>query len=144
MPLSTAGHETGSQKLLFPGYLFSRFQVKDQRTILLIPGVVDLLGIPVATPCDEEEFSALQKAVRSRLPMTILPFVRRIKRFRVIRGPLRDLAGFTLSRQGKRYFAISIGAIRRTLAFNLKDCPVQIIEKDRGLARRRSAVKKSL
>src|SRR5271168_512103 len=55
---------------LFPGYLFSRFDVRDRLPILKSPGVIAIVGVgktPISIP--DEEIEAIRAIVRSGLPV---------------------------------------------------------------------------
>jgi len=119
--------KTGSEKSLFPGYLFCRLPIRAERTVSLTPGALGLLGTPSPTPCNDDDFSTLQKALRSGLPVKVLPFLQRNKKVRFAKGPLRGITGFILNRQGDRYFAIPIKAVKRTLAFKFGNWSIQSV-----------------
>jgi transcription antitermination factor NusG len=128
-PKARLRDQTRSEKSLFPGYIFCRLPIGYQRAISLTAGALGLLGIPAPTVFNEDDFSTLQKALRSRLPIEVLPFVQRTKKVRVVKGPLCGLTGFVLNRQGDRYFAIPIKAVKLTLAFKLGNCSIQFVHR---------------
>jgi transcription antitermination factor NusG len=127
VPKAPLPGKMNSEKSLFPGYLFCRLPIKEERTVSLTPGALGLLGTPSPTPCDDEDFSTLQKALCSGLPVKVLPFLQRNKQVRVAKGPLRGITGFILNRQGDRYFAIPIKAVKRTLAFKFRNWSIQCV-----------------
>jgi transcription antitermination factor NusG len=117
------------EKSLFPGYIFCRLSIQDQKAISLTAGAIGLLGIPMPAPCSDDDISTLRKALHSRLPVQALPFVQRNKHVSVVKGPLRGLRGFVLNRQGGPYFAIPIKALKCTLAFKLGHSSIQSLQK---------------
>jgi transcription antitermination factor NusG len=129
IPKSSMPGQPGREKLLFPGYIFCRLSNEDQPATSLTAGAISLLGIPAPTPCDENDFSTLRKALRSRLPVQVFPFVQRNKQVCIVKGPLRGLTGFVINRQGERYFAIPIKALKRTLAFKLGTCSIRSLQR---------------
>jgi len=118
-----------SSKFLFPGYVFCRFALKQQRSVTLVTGALYILGDQAPMPFEDGEFASLRIATNSGLKMRVFPSSRRSNRVRVLHGPLSGLDGFVLARTGKRYFAMSVRPLKQALAFNLKDCPTQLIHK---------------
>ena len=108
-----------SRKFLFPGYVFSRFALEEQQSVLTAPGVVAVIGLPKPAPVDDGEFLRLRSVIGSGLPMEVLPVLPG-ERARVMEGPLCGLHGSIFERNGKRYFGIQVKPIGRTLAFELQ------------------------
>ena len=118
------------KKCLFPGYVFCRFALENQRPITAIPGVLCIMGAPSPTPFDGE-FAVLEGAIRSELPFHVLPLVQTRERVRVLNGPMRRLVGSILEKDCQRYFAFPLKTIKRNLAFDCQGWSLEIIRSPR-------------
>lgn len=102
---------------LFPGYLFCRFDANDRLPILIIPGVVQIVGVgkkPVAI--DEKEISGIQIAVQAGLPRQPWSFEQIGQRVRVEYGPLSGLEGTLVNVRGRHRLILSITLLQRSVA----------------------------
>ena len=112
--------------VLFPGYLFCRFNVLTRSTVLTTPGVTDLVGTgSTPTPVDEREIRALQTAVLARLPIQPHPFVQTGARIQITRGLLAGVEGIVIDFQRSLRLALSITLLQRSV----------LVEIDRNLVR---------
>jgi transcriptional antiterminator NusG len=111
---------------LFRGYLFLRHAV-DKASYLEVckaRGLVRLLGQRwdqlEAVP--DSEVDAIQKLVRSELPVFPYPFLREGQRVRITNGPLADVEGILVRGNPKKgLVVVSVGLLRRSVAVQL-DC----------------------
>src|SRR5262245_4614928 len=111
---------------LFRGYLFLRHAV-DKPSYLEIckaRGLVRVLGHRwdqlEAVP--DSEIHAIQKLVRSELPVFPYPFLRNGQRVRITKGPLTGVAGILVRANPKGGLVVmSIELLRRSVAVQL-DC----------------------
>jgi transcription termination/antitermination protein NusG len=111
---------------LFRGYLFLRHAV-DKASYLEVckaRGLVRLLGHRwdqlEAVP--DSEIDAIQKLVRSELPIFPYPYLREGQRVRITGGPLADLEGMVVRGNPKKgLFVVSVGLLRRSVAVQI-DC----------------------
>jgi transcriptional antiterminator RfaH len=102
---------------LFPGYVFSRFDLQHRLPILTTPGVVRIVGIGKRPmPIDESEITALQAAVRSGLPSRPWPFLEVGQHVRIEHGPLYGLEGILLDFKGQHRLVLSISLLQRSVA----------------------------
>jgi transcription termination/antitermination protein NusG len=111
---------------LFRGYLFLRHAI-DKASYLEIckaRGLVRMLGerwdrlevIP------DSEIQAIQKLVRSDLPIFPYPYLREGQRVRITHGPLADVEGVLVRGNPKKgLFVVSVDLLRRSVAVQL-DC----------------------
>lgn len=107
---------------LFPGYLFCRFDASNRLPILVIPGVVQIVGVgkkPVAI--DEEEISGIQTAVQSGLPRQAWSFEQIGQRVRVEYGPLSGLEGTLVNVKGRHRLILSITLLQRSVAVEIDE-----------------------
>jgi transcription antitermination factor NusG len=107
---------------LFPGYLFCRFDPSDRLPILIIPGVVQIVGVgkkPVAI--DEKEISGIQTVVQSGLPRQAWSFEQIGQRARVEYGPLSGLEGTLVNVKGRHRLILSITLLQRSVAVEIDE-----------------------
>jgi transcription antitermination factor NusG len=105
---------------LFPGYLFCRFDANNRLPILIIPGVVQIVGVgkkPVAI--DEKEISDIQTAIQSGLPRQAWSFEQIGQRARVEYGPLSGLEGTLVNVKGQHRLILSITLLQRAVAVEI-------------------------
>ena len=70
----------------------------------------------------DSEVEAIQRVVRTRLPVSPYPYLRDGQRVRITRGPLADVEGVLVrSNQNKGLLVISVNLLRRSLAVQV-DC----------------------
>ena len=111
---------------LFRSYLFVHHAM-DKASYLEVTktkGLVRLLGerwdrLEVVP---DGEVEAIQRVVRTRLPVSPYPYLRDGQRVRITRGPLADVEGVLVrSNQNKCLLVISVNLLRRSLAVQV-DC----------------------
>jgi transcription antitermination factor NusG len=115
-----------SQVPLFRGYLFVHHAM-DKASYLDVTktnGLVRLLGerwdrLDVVS---DGEVEAIQKVLRTRLPILPYPYLREGQRVRITRGPLVDVEGVLVrTNPNKGLLVISIDLLRRSIAVQV-DC----------------------
>lgn len=102
---------------LFPGYLFCRFNFQSRRTLVMTPGVIQIVGngkMPLAVADDEIE--KIQLAVSSEAPRQPWPFIEVGERVRVNYGSLRGLEGILINFKGSHRVVLSISLLQRSVA----------------------------
>ena len=111
---------------LFRGYLFLRHAV-DKASYLEVckaRGLVRMLGerwdrLEVVP---DSEIQAIQKVVRSDLPIFPYPYLREGQRVRITHGPLADVEGVLVRGNPKKgLFVVSVDLLQRSVAVQL-DC----------------------
>ena len=84
---------------LFPGYLFMRGGEDERLATVQTSRVARVLDV-----CDQqrlrEALGHIRQMVESERPVDLYPGIRKGRRCRVVRGPLRGLEGTVLRRQG--------------------------------------------
>lgn len=79
---------------LFPGYLFCRLDLNRRLPLLTTPGFLYLVGKgKTPEPVDESEVLAIQRVVRSGVPLAPWPSLVVGQKVRLERGPLRGVEG---------------------------------------------------
>ncbi len=119
-----------SERLLFPGYLFCRFNASDRLLpILMTVGVLSIVCAgksPVSVP--DEEVLALQRVTRSGLRATPWPRVAAGTRILIEKGPLAGVEGIAVD-GGKGYrLIVSVELLQRAVMVELDRDWVRRIE----------------
>lgn len=107
---------TTSVKPLFPGYLFSKFDVHARLPILTVPGVVNIVSsgrIPV--PLDSSEIESLKVLINSNLPIGPHPYLAVGDRVTISNGPLAGAGGCIVQADRTR-LVVSITLLQRSVA----------------------------
>jgi transcription antitermination factor NusG len=102
---------------LFPGYVFSRFDIHDRLPLLIVPGVVNVvrLGkVPIAV--DDTEIDDVRTLVASGLGVQPWPFLGLGERVSVEEGPLRGVTGVVTAFKGALQLVVSIALLQRSVA----------------------------
>jgi transcriptional antiterminator NusG len=116
-----AGHRHLAHVPMFPGYLFLH-HVMEKGSYIEVrksTGVVSILGerwdrLEVVP---DSEIEAIQRALRTSLPVFPHPYLREGQRVRITRGPLMDVEGmFVRSNPNRGLLIISINMLRRSVA----------------------------
>lgn len=122
---------------LFPGYVFSRFDVRKRLPVLTIPGVMLVVSVgKVPEPIDDSEIEALQILVKSRLQVQPWPFLHIGQRVRIIRGPLVGAEGLLVSVKKQSRLVVSVTLLQRSVAIEIPEdsaWPVSTREVPAGL-----------
>ncbi len=106
---------------LFPGYVFSRFDVLKRLPILTIPGVVNIVGIGRTPQAIEAEEMERIFAIRdSGLVATPFPYPPVGERIQLQTGPLRGLEGVVVSSKGEDKLVVSVSLLQRSVAVRVE------------------------
>ena len=107
---------------LFPGYVFSRFDIADRLRVLNCPGVSKIVGagnVPVAI--EEGEIDAIKALVASGVVLTPWPYLRAGQRVRIEHGPLEGLEGLVVrAREGSLRVVVSVTLLQRSVAAEIE------------------------
>ena len=109
-----------TERPLFPGYLFCRFDALKRMPILTTPGVVDILGFgnePVSIP--ESEIEAVRAVLRLGLHAKPCSFLREGQHIRVSRGSLEGQEGFLLKQKSEWRIVVSINLLQRSVSVEI-------------------------
>lgn len=132
LPMYRKPHRDGpqsrnSEQPLFPGYVCCRFDVRRRESILMTPGVIQILGDgPVPIPLVELEVSSLQAAIRSSVPLQPFPFIQTGQRARIEHGSLAGVEGIVMSLRGETLrLVLSLTLLQRSVLLEVHRDSVQ-------------------
>jgi transcriptional antiterminator NusG len=109
-----------SEHVLFPGYVFCRFDVTKRLPILMTTGVISVLGAgkePVAIP--DHEIEAVRTVLQSGLPALPCPYLREGQRVRVTKGSLDGMQGILVKRKNQFRMVVSVTMLQRSVSVEL-------------------------
>jgi transcription termination/antitermination protein NusG len=106
-----------TDRFLFPGYVFCRFNPRDRLPVLTAPGVVGLVGFGDGpTPIPDIEIEQVRTMVHSGLLITPWPFLELGQTVRLESGPLRGLEGIVEEVKGQLRLVVSIRLLQRSVS----------------------------
>jgi transcription antitermination factor NusG len=109
-----------SDRPLFPGYLFCRFDINNRLPILSLPGIVHIVGFgkrPV--PVDDDELESLRVVVNAGLPLQREDRFQLGQPIRIERGPLAG-AGGTVVALERHKLIVAITLLQRSVSVELE------------------------
>jgi transcription antitermination factor NusG len=105
---------------LFPGYLFSCFELQNRRPLLMTPGVQQIVGTGrTPIPVEESELEAIRLALSSGLPNQPWPYLQLGQRVRVTYGSLNNLEGILINFKGSHRIVLSVTLLQRSVAMEI-------------------------
>ncbi len=109
-----------SEVPLFPGYLFCRMDPQNRMTVLMTPGVIQILGIgKTPTPVKDGEIAAIQRIAESGLSAMPWPYVQVGNVVRIENGPLRGLTGNVFKIKTGLKLVVSVELLQRSVAVEI-------------------------
>ena len=108
------------ERVLFPGYVFGRFESAARRKVIAIPGVVRILGFGTQlVPVADLEIDQVRRVVDSGLAVEPMPLLATGTRVRVAEGVLAGLEGIILRVKGSWRVVVSVPLLGRSVATEL-------------------------
>lgn len=111
-------------RVLFPGYIFCRFDASLRASITGVPGIVDIVRFGsqfVSIPDDEIE--AVRRFVGSGLAAMPWPYLKRGDRVRIVRGALTGIEGILCQTKTEFRVVISVSLLQRSVAVHIdREC----------------------
>jgi transcription antitermination factor NusG len=105
---------------LFPGYVFCRFDPKVRLPILTTPGVVSVVGFGNdPAPIGNAEIEAVQAVINSGLHAEPCPFLREGQRVRVTKGSLAGLEGLLVRKKSEWRMVVSVAMLQRSISVEI-------------------------
>jgi len=116
---------------LFPGYIFSKFDIRDRLPILVIPGVMSVVGFGgVPMPIVEDEIAAVNRVVASGLNYGPWPRINTGESVKIKYGPLSGLEGVVMEIKKAYHLIISVNLLQRSVAVEIdRDCVMPVSDK---------------
>jgi transcription antitermination factor NusG len=109
-----------TDKPLFPGYVFCRFDPKARLPILTTPGVVAVVGFGnEPAPIDDAEIEAVQAVLRAGLRAEPCGYLREGQRIRVNQGSLTGLEGILTRRKSEWRMVVSVAMLQRSISVEI-------------------------
>jgi transcription antitermination factor NusG len=101
---------------LFPGYVFSRFNLFKRLPVMVTPGVSRILGFgPNPTPMDPVEIASLRTTLDKALSAKTLPFLQTGNKVRICEGPLHGVEGIIVLVRGAPRIVLSATLLQRSV-----------------------------
>ena len=98
-----------TERPLFPGYVFCRFDPKLRLPILTTPGVVSVVGFGNdPAPIDNADIEAVQAVIKSGLHAEPCAFLQEGQRVRVTQGSLASLEGLLVKKKSEWRMVVSV------------------------------------
>jgi transcription antitermination factor NusG len=99
---------------LFPGYCFARFPLVERLRVVSVFGVASLVAINNRPePIREEELTAIQQLVSSKLQYDPHPFLEEGMDVEVVRGPLTGVRGKLLRKDRLTRLVLAVTLVRQ-------------------------------
>ena len=106
---------------LFPGYLFCRMNPHSRLTVLMTPGVIQIVGVGrTPIPVEEEEIDAIQRVRRSGLSAMPWPYMQVGNVAQILEGPLRGLNGIVVKIKSGVKLVLSVSLLQRSVAVEVE------------------------
>jgi transcription antitermination factor NusG len=106
---------------LFPGYLFCRMNPHNRLTVLMTPGVIQIVGVgKTPIPVEEEEIAAIQRVQRSGLSAMPWPYMQVGNVAEILEGPLRGLTGIVVKIKSGVKLVLSVSLLQRSVAVEVE------------------------
>lgn len=106
---------------LFPGYLFCRMNPHNRLTVLMTPGVIQIVGVgKTPIPVEEEEIEAIQCVQKSGLSAMPWPYMQIGNVARILEGPLRGLTGIIVKIKSGTKLVLSVSLLQRSVAVEVE------------------------
>ena len=106
---------------LFPGYLFCRMNPHNRLTVLMTPGVIQIVGVgKTPIPVEEEEIAAIQRVQSSGLSAMPWPYMQVGNVAQILEGPLRGLTGIVVKIKSGVKLVLSVSLLQRSVAVEVE------------------------
>lgn len=106
---------------LFPGYLFCRMNPHNRLTVLMTPGVIQIVGVgKTPVPVEEEEIDAIERVHRSGLAAMPWPYMQVGNVAQILEGPLRGLTGIVVKIKSGVKLVLSVSLLQRSVAVEVE------------------------
>ena len=114
---TVAGRDVLREVPVFPGYLFSRFDLQRRQGVVTTPGLVHVVGIgrqPIPVP--DPEIESLMRLTLSADGVRPCPFLQTGDVVRITSGALTGVEGLLLQSSGGPRLVLSISLLQRSVS----------------------------
>jgi len=109
-----------AEKVLFPGYIFSRFPAARRLPVLMSPGLLHIVGIgKTPHPVEDYEIDSVRKLVKAKLEFDPNEAFAAGQLVEIVQGPLQGAYGVVLGLNDRRRLCLSITLLRRTVSVEI-------------------------
>lgn len=117
---------------LFPGYVFCRFEYTQRQSVVVTPGVMQVVGCGrTPMPVEDREIEAIQIAVASGISSQPWPYLEVGERVKIHTGKLIGLEGILVNFKGNHRVVLSVSLLQRSVALEVDLAWVGSLEKQR-------------
>jgi transcription antitermination factor NusG len=117
-----------SDKPLFRGYVFCRFNPLHRLPVLTTTGIISIVSCgSEPAPIDNSEIDAIQAILRSNLATEPCPFIREGQTVRVVRGALDGVEGILVKKKSDFRLVISVTMLQRSISVEIDREWVKIV-----------------
>jgi transcription antitermination factor NusG len=105
---------------VFPGYVFSRFDVEVRLPILTTPGVISVAGLgKIPQPLDEFEIEQIRRVTQLGYPALPAEYMKIGQKVRVTAGPLTGIVGILHERRGETRVVLSLTKLEKSMSIQV-------------------------
>ncbi len=109
----------GERIVLFPGYVFGRFDARNRLPVLTLPGVIHIVCVgKTPAPVDATELESLQLLLQTGLPINPDEQYAIGERVKIDNGPLTGASGVIAGEENRRLL-VSITLLQRSVSVAL-------------------------
>jgi transcription antitermination factor NusG len=117
------------ERVLFPGYVFGRFELELRRKVVELPGIVRILGTGIQPePIPDEEIERVRLVVDSGLAVTPVAYLAKGQKVRVASGALAGVEGIVVRVKDVLRVVVSVEILRRSVMAELDTDTLSLIE----------------
>ena len=118
---------------LFPSYIFGRFDATHRLPILTTPSVFGIVSAgKQLLPVPDEQVEAIQRLIKSGVPILSSPFLRVGQRVVVEGGPLDGQKGILTRFKNSWRVVIAVDLIQQAVAVEVDREQVRVVGEERG------------
>ena len=109
-----------TERPLFPGYLFCRFDYKKRLPVIVTPGVLSIVEFGnEPAPIEQKQIEAVQAILSSGVATEPCQFLQEGQRIRIEYGPLQGIEGILLKKKSEWRLVISIYMLQRSISIEI-------------------------
>jgi transcription antitermination factor NusG len=104
------------EAVLFPGYVFAKFDPRFRLPLLMTPGVHKVVSYGrTPAPLSTREIDEIKAVLECRVPLEPCPYLTEGDRVRIVKGPLKGLEGVLIQFRSFYRVVLSVSLIRRSV-----------------------------